>query len=274
MLGQRIITALILLPLVLAGLFFLEPGPFSWCVAGITAVAAWEWARLAGIKKQGLRCLYALVMLLVTGLVPPEFMPFLLIAAFLWWLLAFALVLTFPSSQVIWASVPVRVMLGFMILVPFWAGVVYLRSASLGPFPDMSALWLVFYAMFIVFAADTGAYFAGKAWGKAKLAPSVSPGKSWAGFWGGIASACFLALLAGYVLNVGIDLLSQMVLITAVTAVFSVVGDLTESMFKRREGVKDSSQLLPGHGGVLDRIDSLTAAFPVLACLLMFIGWA
>lgn len=274
MLGQRIVTALILLPLVLAGLFFLESEAFSWFVAGIAAVDAWEWARLAGLQTQPLRLIYALAVVLLIWLLGNTVKPLMLYAAFAWWVLAFGLVLTFPATQKIWKSVSCRLFLGVFILLPFWAGVVFLRGTELSPFPDLSALWLVFYALFVVFAADTGAYFSGKAWGRAKLAPKVSPGKSWAGFWGGIASSSALALIAGYILDASLSLLLQMVLVTAITAAFSVVGDLTESMFKRNEGVKDSSQLLPGHGGVLDRIDSLTAAFPVLACLLLFIGWA
>ena len=274
MLIQRIITALILLPIVLFGLFYLEAEHFSWFVAAIAALGAWEWARLAGIHQQFLRIVYALMTILIIWISKQFVGPELLYAGFAWWLVAFGLVLSFPASQRFWHAPAVRMLLGLFILVPFWQGVVFLRGVELEPFAGLSSLWVVFYALFIVFAADTGAYFAGKTWGVAKLAPKVSPGKSWAGFWGGIISSSLLALLAGVSLDVSGEVLLQLAIVTAVTAVFSVVGDLTESMFKRHEGIKDSSQLLPGHGGVLDRIDSLTAAFPVFACLLIVLGWA
>lgn len=274
LLKQRIITALILLPVVLGGLFYLEALAFSWFVAGITVIGAWEWARLAGLYGQVQRITYSLFILLIVASLTGKQAEFLLYIAMFWWLLALLLVLSFPESSKFWHAKPARLLLGLFILLPFWQGAIYLRNASLVDFPELSSLWLMFYAMFIVFAADTGAYFSGKAWGKSKLAPKVSPGKSWAGFWGGMASSCCLALLAAYFLNADLQQLFKILLITGVVAVFSVVGDLTESMFKRHEGVKDSSQLLPGHGGVLDRIDSLTAAFPLFAGLLLVTGWS
>ena len=114
---------------------------------------------------------------------------------------------------------------------------------------------------------------AGKAWGKSKLAPKVSPGKSWAGAWGGVTATLILALLAAYFMEFTVLMTVQLLVITALTACVSIIGDLTESMFKRTRGIKDSSALLPGHGGVMDRIDSLLAAIPVFVFLLMSIGW-
>jgi phosphatidate cytidylyltransferase len=132
---------------------------------------------------------------------------------------------------------------------------------------------LILSLMLLVWGADIGAYFFGRAFGKRKLAPRVSPGKSWAGFFGGLfTSVCIAAGLALY-LQVPVSQLFVVLLCAAVVVLFSVVGDLTESMFKRQMGIKDSSQLLPGHGGVLDRIDSLTAAAPVFALLLLLSGW-
>ena len=118
-----------------------------------------------------------------------------------------------------------------------------------------------------------GAYFTGKAWGKSKLAPNVSPGKSWAGAWGGVTAAMILGVIASYMMGLSLVMSVQFLVITALTAVVSIIGDLTESMFKRTRGIKDSSALLPGHGGILDRIDSLLAAIPVFVFLLMSIGW-
>jgi phosphatidate cytidylyltransferase len=126
----------------------------------------------------------------------------------------------------------------------------------------------------LVAIADIGAYFFGRRFGKAKLAPAVSPGKSWAGFWGGLAcSVSFMAAL-WYFWPGGMPVgLPAMLVLAAITSLASVLGDLLESMVKRHRGIKDSSQLLPGHGGVMDRVDSLTAASPVFALGLMSVGW-
>ena len=276
MLIQRIITALVLLPIVLAALFLLEPDGFAVFAGVVVALAAWEWARLAGLHRQVSRVLYALVVVAIVAIIslaPDISRSFLLYAALAWWVVSLFLVISFPSSSTFWESTGVRIIIGVYILVPFWVAIVFMRSADIVVYPGLSPLWLIFYTLFIVFAADTGAYFAGKTLGKSKLAPKVSPGKSWAGFWGGLISACLFALAACVQLDVPLSFYVQLVILTAITSVFSVVGDLTESMFKRQAGIKDSSQLLPGHGGVMDRIDSLVAAFPVMTSLLLIFGW-
>ena len=132
---------------------------------------------------------------------------------------------------------------------------------------------LILYILLLVWAADIGAYFTGRAWGKSKLAPNVSPGKSWAGAWGGVSAAMILGVITSYLMGLNLVMTIQFLVITALTAFISIIGDLTESMFKRTRGIKDSSALLPGHGGVMDRIDSLLAAIPVFVFLLMSIGW-
>jgi phosphatidate cytidylyltransferase len=135
------------------------------------------------------------------------------------------------------------------------------------------ANWLILAVMVLVWGADIGAYFSGRRFGKRKLAPRVSPGKSWEGVFGGLLATLLICLLVG--LYRGWSTLDLFLALagTAVVVLVSVVGDLTESMFKRQSGVKDSSNLLPGHGGVLDRIDSLTAAIPLFAALLWLAGW-
>lgn len=127
--------------------------------------------------------------------------------------------------------------------------------------------------MLLVWGADIGAYFSGKRFGRRKLAVAVSPGKSWEGFYGGLASSLLLTLLAGLYFDWAARDLLLALLGAALVVAISVVGDLTESMFKRQAAIKDSSNLLPGHGGVLDRIDSLTAAVPMFAVLLWLHGW-
>ncbi|KDO01580.1 phosphatidate cytidylyltransferase [Pseudomonas donghuensis] len=268
MLKQRIITALILLPIALCGFFLLNGGDFALFVGVVVTLGAWEWARLAGLVGQALRVAYAAVVagLLMLLYLMPDLAPWVLGASVLWWALATWLVLTYPRSSELWASAACRLLIGLLILLPAWQGLVLLKQWPLGN-------WLIMAVMVLVWGADIGAYFSGRAFGKRKLAPQVSPGKSWEGVYGGLA----LSLVITAVVAISRDWSAgELVLglFGAAAVVFvSVVGDLTESMFKRRSGIKDSSNLLPGHGGVLDRIDSLTAAIPVFAVLLWAANW-
>jgi phosphatidate cytidylyltransferase len=268
MLKQRIITALILLPVALCGFFLLDGAAFSLFIGVVVVLGAWEWARLAGVEGQGGRCGFAAVVavLLYTLAHSPSLAPWLLGAAVLWWAVATRLVLTYPASAQHWKSPARKLLIGLLVLLPAWQGLVYIKALALGN-------WLILAVMMLVWCADIGAYFTGRAFGKRKLAPEVSPGKSWEGVYGGLA----VSLLGTLVVGLWADFTARQLLGSLVAAgivVFiSVVGDLTESMFKRRAGIKDSSNLLPGHGGVLDRIDSLTAAIPVFAVLLWIAGW-
>ena len=157
-------------------------------------------------------------------------------------------------------------LIGLLILLPAWQGLVLLKQ-----WPQANAL--IIAVMVLVWGADIGAYFSGKNFGKRKLAPKVSPGKSWEGLYGGLAASLLITLSVG--LQQGWSAVGLLLALAgaAVVVLISVVGDLTESMFKRQSGIKDSSNLLPGHGGVLDRIDSLTAAIPLFAALLWLAGW-
>lgn len=276
MLKLRVITALVLAPLMIGGIFFLPLKEFGWFVGFIATVAAWEWANLAGFNKQPSRVFYALAIAVAVFIamqlrVEAEFQIYSLYAGFTWWLFAFALVVSYPKSADLWANLPTRAIVGFLVLIPMWVGFMYLKSQ---PYSN----WLIIYLMFIIWGADTGAYVAGKAWGRAKLAPRVSPGKSWAGFFGGLVTSMLVASVFAYLWHSQIQTLStaaviKLLAIAAVTMLASVQGDLVESMFKRQRGIKDSSNLLPGHGGVLDRIDSMTAAVPVFALLLIVLDW-
>ncbi|WP_043306944.1 phosphatidate cytidylyltransferase [Pseudomonas sp. ML96] len=268
MLKQRIITALILLPIALGGFFLLDGAAFALFIGAVVTLGAWEWARLAGLEAQPQRVAYAGVVaaILYGAWLLSAVAPWLLGAAVLWWLAATLLVLSYPDSSRYWGGLPGKLVIGLLILLPAWQGLVLLKQ-----WPQANGL--IIAVMVLVWGADIGAYFAGKAFGKRKLAPRVSPGKSWEGFYGGLLASLLITLAVG--LQQGwqsADLLLALAGAALVVAV-SVIGDLTESMFKRQSGIKDSSNLLPGHGGVLDRIDSLTAAIPVFAVLLWLAGW-
>ncbi|MFJ3153710.1 phosphatidate cytidylyltransferase [Pseudomonas protegens] len=263
MLKQRIITALILLPIALCGFFLLEGSGFALFIGLVVSLGAWEWARLAGFEAQPARVAFAVVVaaLLFLMHLVPGVAPWVLGAAVLWWALATYLVLTYPRSSEHWSGAAPKLLIGLLILLPAWQGLVFIKQLPLGN-------WLIMAVMVLVWGADIGAYFSGKAFGKRKLAPQVSPGKSWEGVYGGLALSLVITAVVGLVRDWTLGQMILGLLGAAIVVFISVVGDLTESMFKRQSGIKDSSNLLPGHGGVLDRIDSLTAAIPVFAVLL------
>ncbi|MDB6442838.1 phosphatidate cytidylyltransferase [Pseudomonas sp. 21TX0197] len=263
MLKQRIITALILLPIALGGFFLLEGAGFALFIGLVVTLGAWEWARLAGFAAQSARMTYAAAVaaMLFVMYVVPGIAPWVLGASVLWWATAAFLVLTYPRTTHHWTNAATKLTIGLLILLPAWQGLIWIKQGPLGN-------WQIMAVMVLVWGADVGAYFSGRAFGKRKLAPKVSPGKSWEGVYGGLA----LSLVITTVVGVTREWTAGQLLIglfgAALIVFVSVVGDLTESMFKRQSGIKDSSNLLPGHGGVLDRIDSLTAAIPIFAVLL------
>lgn len=262
MLKQRFITGIILAPLVIAGFVLLSPPWFAVMIGGIVGLAAWEWARLAGEQRQPGRVIYALlVVLLLVGLYQFEPTPgMVLVPALGWWLLATLMILRYPQGRALWSG-SLALFYGLLVLLPAWYGLTWLRGQEGG-------LWLLLAVVVMVWAADIGAYFAGKTFGRRKLLPNVSPGKTLEGLLGGIALTQVLAVAAMLYLDWSTASVLLGMLGTLVVVVFSVAGDLTESLFKREQGLKDSSNLLPGHGGIMDRIDSLTAAIPLFA-----LGW-
>lgn len=263
MLKQRIITALILLPIALGGFFLLEGAGFALFIGLVVTLGAWEWARLAGFAGQSARVIYgvAVAAMLFIMYVLPGIAPWVLGAAVLWWATATFLVLTYPRTTHHWANAATKLMIGLLILLPAWQGLIWIKQGPLGN-------WQIMAVMVLVWGADVGAYFSGRAFGKRKLAPKVSPGKSWEGVYGGLALSLVITTVVGFVRDWTVAQLLMGLFGAALIVFVSVVGDLTESMFKRQSGIKDSSNLLPGHGGVLDRIDSLTAAIPIFAVLL------
>ena len=264
MLKQRIITAAILLPVALIGFFLLEGLAFALFIGVVVSLGAWEWARMAGCIGQPARVGYALLVVVLLAVLYrlPALAPWLLAASVIWWIAATTLVLNYPDSQRHWRGRAGSLVIGLLILLPAWQALLVLKQWPQGN-------WLIVAVMVLVWVADIGAYFSGRRFGRRKLAPQVSPGKSWEGLVGGLLVTLGVGLYRGWSAR---ELVLALLGATVVVLI-SVVGDLTESMFKRSAGIKDSSQLLPGHGGVMDRIDSLTAAVPVFAVLLWLAGW-
>ncbi|MCA1768913.1 MAG: phosphatidate cytidylyltransferase [Halomonas sp.] len=263
MLRQRIITAAWLAPLMLAGLFGLSGGLFALFTAGVVLLAGWEWTNLAGILRRDLRLMLVgvlAVIMLMLWLGGAALAAWPLWLGVVGWLVNLYWVVHYPARGGQWQSSPRRLAMGLWVLLPAWVGLNVLR--------DSGAAWLLF-VLLLVWCADIGAYFAGRAFGRRKLAPKVSPGKSWEGVAGGLAATSVLALVFAAWQGLGLGGGLVLLLATLAVTLVSVLGDLLESMLKRYRGIKDSSQLLPGHGGVLDRIDSLTAALPLFALLLM-----
>ncbi len=271
MLFQRVVTALLLLPLVLGPILFL-PTPWVYGLFSIIGLlAAWEWSALMGLQTARSRYGYvALVAVVLSGgwILHSRFGLgiWILVAGALWWGNALSLVAGFPENL---RNRPWGVMkfglAGLLMLAPALLGLAKLHGANHG-------VWRIFFLFGLVWAADIGAYFAGRAFGRRKLAPDVSPGKTIEGAIGGFIGAMLIVATAPWVFGFGRFDWLPLVLLCIVVIGMSIVGDLTESLFKRYRGVKDSGTLLPGHGGVLDRVDSLLAAAPVLALGLQLLG--
>ena len=274
---QRIITALILAPLVILGIFELSLATFILSLFVITLLGYWEWTQFVESKSRYL----ALVPTVAISVASFALIPFdafslnhlssahfaVLAIGSVWWVIASGLAVTYPKSTPAWqGSSLLRHCFGILTLLPFFWSVVILRANGIDQDPYHGAK-LVMFVCLLVWAADSGAYFAGKSFGKRKMAPAVSPNKTIEGLIGGIITALIVAWTFAGLFDIQFTSPIQMIAITLITVVISVLGDLVESMFKRVSGIKDSSNLIPGHGGILDRIDSLTAAFPVFALL-------
>ncbi len=271
MLKQRVITALILLPLILGPIVYF---PTLWLYVFLCAVgmiAAWEWTALMGLTSATARYAYlALVAVLLTGAWFAGVIGlgvWVVMFGAIWWGNALSMIAGYPVNFRL--SPPGHFAMsayGLLMLVPALLGLAMLHSANHG-------VLRLFFLFALVWMADIGAYFAGRRFGKRKLAIEVSPGKSVEGAIGGFIASMLVGMVsAPWVFGFGrFDWLPMLLLCAAVIGV-SIIGDLTESLFKRHRGVKDSGTLLPGHGGVLDRVDSLLAAAPVLALGLSLLG--
>ena len=269
MLRQRLITAAILAVAFCSMLMLMSPQLLSYSMIFILLIAGWEWANLARISSNIGRIgfLGALFLALTSvcylleiqgvfnqqlGYQVSAYMIVLWAVIFLW-------IQGYPTSAVLWASKPIMILLGLILLVSTWVALVAIIHQENG-------LWLLLLAIAIVVLADVGGYIAGNLFGRHKLAPIISPGKTWEGMLGGLV----LQLLLVFVVKMLFPSahIFELLLLVIPVALCSVIGDLFESMLKRHRGIKDSSSLLPGHGGVLDRLDGIMAALPMFLVIL------
>ncbi len=260
MLKQRIITAAILVPLMVVSILYIPGNIFSLLLAFFICIAAWEWSKFIEYSQKLQKYIYVLSTIFIIS-ISYIYRDTLLAKSIIflgvtWWLCATGLIIAYQKEKY---SVPstqfIKSVIGLLILVPAWMSLIVLHAEIDGPH-------LVLFLFILIWLADTTAYFIGKQIGKRRLASRTSPGKSWEGVIGALLAASLLSL--GYMIVVKPHYAAVgLFALCIITVAFSIVGDLTESMFKRIVGIKDSGRILPGHGGVLDRIDSLTAAAPI-----------
>ncbi len=261
---QRVITALLITPAAIALVLLLPPPGFVLLVGGLSLFALWEWTRLSGLRDRRIRaCLLALILLLMIVLwvnrTTPAFRLMIVIGC-AWWFVALAWLkrFTFAASPTR-ENTAIKLIAGGLTVIPAWAAIVYINGS-----PVYGSWWSLF-ALALSWSADTFAYLAGSRWGRRKLAPNISPGKTVAGVYGALAGTAVVAVICGWLLGVAALKLPLFVVLALVCVGFSIVGDLFESLIKRHAGVKDSGALFPGHGGVFDRLDSAFAVLPIFA---------
>lgn len=255
-LRKRVLTAVVLAAALLVILLWLPPLATVVALTALLLVGAWEWSAFLRLSTAARRLTYVALVALLLPLawrvsVDPDGRGLILVAAVLWWLTAFMWIAFAPRLVSPWAAG----VAGVLALVPSWLALVWLRYT-----PPPHGQWVLF-TLILVWVADIGAYFVGRRFGRIRLAPEVSPNKTWEGVLGGVALSALVAIGGSLWFQVSLAVFLPLCL---ATVAFSVVGDLTESLLKRFAGIKDSGSVFPGHGGVMDRIDSLTGAAPVL----------
>ncbi|NOZ10972.1 MAG: phosphatidate cytidylyltransferase [Gammaproteobacteria bacterium] len=264
MLKSRVITAIIMAAILLGVLFGLSGTTFALVLGLVVLAGAWEWSRLAGLTRVESRLFYVVVITAVGVLcyryVFPDIWPLLVSVG--WWLAIVGLLFYLQLRGGQLQSRAFVLLAGIVVLVPAWYAAVVLHAI------DLRRPWLLLSVLMVIWAADIAAYFVGKARGRIRLAPHLSPGKTVEGLFGGLVGVLVVALLLGTVWQLEAAMLLAWMGLCLICGLFSAVGDLFESVIKRQAGAKDSGNLLPGHGGILDRIDSFTAAAPVFA-----LGW-
>lgn len=263
MLKQRIITVVVIVPPLLAALYLLPTMGIEIVFGGIIGFAAWEWSGLCGLARAW-RGSYVVLVLALGGVAVAvaqtdrNLLQSVFALACAWW--AWAMFELTRTSRGLYFSSTGKLVIGMLTLVPAWLALSFLHAS------DPRRPLLLLFLLVMVAVADTAAYAAGHVLGRTKLAPAISPGKTVEGVVGGVAGVMLLAYFCGtMVWDFEGRRLGAWIGLSTIAGLVSVIGDLSESKLKRAAGVKDSGRLLPGHGGVLDRIDALTAAAPVFA---------
>lgn len=260
MLIWRFVTAAVLIPLVVLGLFTLNHMAFSIVTGLIFLLGAYEWAKLCSFKKPILNYAYVLeVALIFLALLWRPFTVTLWVGTFFWIFPLYWVMKYKGEKNAFLSSSFVKSIIGWVYLSCAFAALIHLHALPNGP-------WWILFLFLLIWSSDTFAYFAGRLWGRHKLAPHVSPKKTWEGLVGGTLGAMLVATVIAYFIEFSLS----WYVIALVTILLGVLGDLFESMMKRMSDVKDSGQILPGHGGVLDRLDSLIAALPFYALALTY----
>ncbi len=265
-LESRIITALAMLGIFLGLTFFASDAVYALVLGLLTAVAGWEWSLMAGVRgerpRQVVAFVYGLVALFcLTFWAAGEPLRWILLAAAVFWLGVLVLLTLKPVRDHLGAPSLRLLVTGLFVCVAAVTSIQAVRSGVEG-----HSSWLILYVCMIIWSMDTGAYFVGRRFGRTKLAPSISPGKTREGVYGGLAFAFVMHLLSMSVAGGHVDGVKLLVA-TLLAAAVSIVGDLYESRMKRGVDLKDSGHILPGHGGLLDRLDGIIAAVPVFAFL-------
>ena len=282
MLKQRIVTAVVLLACLIAATTLLSSFGFALFVSVTVMLAAWEWCGLTGLGKQLSRAGYmTAIATVLAGLflalnisgdalgVNQYRLAVILGLGTLFWLLSLIILITYPTNKTAWNDQSKIAIMGLFALIPVWAAVIQLKYL-------MPSGVLVIALIILVAAVDVGGYFVGIRFGRRRLAPELSPSKSWEGVWGGLGLCLLVGIGLSWAAHRYIEILEPwqfiaLLMLTLLTTFFSIIGDLLESMLKRNRNVKDSGGILPGHGGLLDRVDGLMAAAPIYTLLVMFV---
>jgi phosphatidate cytidylyltransferase len=271
MLKLRLVTAALLAPLVIGSVLYAQSWALALFFALILVLGAWEWAALSAWVSPRARISYAVLIALSLVLVyfyGDGLQAFSLTLACIWWVFTLFWVIRWEQGDHDIVLAPWgKLLAGVVIFIATFQAVLVLHADS-----RYGSIWLVFFLV-LIWSADSGAYFAGRLWGKRKLAAHISPGKTWAGVYGALALSLLVAALFGIWQGLSGIWLVLWLLLCLLTVAVSILGDLVESLLKRLAKVKDSSQLLPGHGGILDRIDSILAAAPIFLVSLHVLEW-
>ena len=271
MLYKRILTAIPLAAFVFWIIFFQPTSVFLYFVLFIILISAYEWAKLSAVKNIYIRSAYAVVITVFTWSIyqyAADYILWSISVAVMWWFsITFYLKIARPKP--VNADLKLdKLFIAFIVLPAAAFAMLEIHSLQIN-LNGQGPAWL-FYALSLVWVADIGAYFSGKKFGKHKLAPHISPGKTREGLFGAVITTSLYTLLASYYFELGTDKAVLLVLLSVIVTFISVSGDLYLSFLKREAGLKDSGNILPGHGGILDRIDSVLAAMPVF---LMGFNW-